>query len=57
MKKTAVITIVLGVLSTALLVAAPTMGIELMEDVRGLLMALAGGLTGLAGGAMLPQAK
>lgn len=57
MKKTAILTLSLGLAALTVLIAGPHFGLELMEDVRGLLMALAGGLTGLAGGAMLPQAK
>lgn len=57
MKKSALTTLALGVTSLALLVAGPSLGLELADDVRGLLMALAGSLSGLAGGLLLPQAK
>ena len=57
MKNTAILTLSLGLGALAVLIAGPHFDLDIMEDVRGLLMALAGGLTGLAGGAMLPQVK
>lgn len=57
MKKTALSTLIIGAVCLAVLVAAPSLGLDLPDDVRGLLMTLAGSLSGLAGGLMLPQAK
>ena len=57
MKKTAIIALAMGGVALALLVAAPSLGLQLAEDVRALLLVLASGLEGLAAGALLPQAK
>ena len=57
MKKTAIATLVMGAIALALLIAAPALGLPLSEDVRGMLLGLAGGLEGLAAGVLMPQAK
>jgi hypothetical protein len=57
MKKTAIATLAMGAIALALLVAAPSLGLELAEDVRTLLLVLASGLEGLAAGSLLPQAE